>query len=649
MSTKRSGRMSLTRRISSKLFGSKLDEDGDEEKKSDEHGTSPPSDDDGSAPSFLGHPTVGDKAGAIIQRNLDRIPDDSLVKVTRQLDFWATRGIPDDEFLDLTERLVHAASWRSRLDDSDDKEHFTVPKVRFGRTELRMPIVTCGGMRVQQTWLPDFVPLLAPSKKKVLKGDSQRNLKDVVKACLRVGLNHFETARFYGTSEMQFVDALGELLDSGEIQRDDFIFQTKVVPCEKRKDWEKAWGQSWAHVGERLGHVDLMSFHGAGDDRQIEWLMDESDDGIYAAAEQLQKEGKIRHIGFSTHGMASKIMNLIESNKFSYVNIHYHFFGSYHAEGTPDGKGGHGNLACVKRALELDMGVFLISPFDKGGKLYRPSATVAETIGPKLTPIAFASLHSWKTVGIHTVSVGFARPSDLDEVLEAAYAYRDGGKFEALTEAETRLKGLAEEKLGKEWVERGMLDVPDCYDERTDGVLVGHVLWLHNLMTAYGMYDFCKERYKSMFAAESAWKDGKSFKENCEKMAPFNAGRPYNKDVDLTEALRDHYDPDLVERKMIELDGWLRDDDDGPTEEERKARGWDEAYSLTVWEEFPGAPNPNISATKVLLQNMTGGRMGITGTGPTKRASHLASSLRTSYRTLSTPLSVSEHSGSEEE
>lgn len=29
---------------------------------------------------------------------------------------------------------------------------FKCPKVRFGRTELMMPIITCGGMRMQQTW-----------------------------------------------------------------------------------------------------------------------------------------------------------------------------------------------------------------------------------------------------------------------------------------------------------------------------------------------------------------------------------------------------------------------------------------------------------------------------------------------------------------
>jgi len=50
------------------------------------------------------------------------------------------------------------------------------------------------------------------------------------------------------------------------------------------------------------------------------------------------------------------------------------------------------------------MGVFIISPVDKGGKLFQPSVPVARAIGPSLTPIAFAALHAWKSVGAHTVS-----------------------------------------------------------------------------------------------------------------------------------------------------------------------------------------------------------------------------------------------------
>ena len=337
-------------------------------------------------------------------------------------------------------------------------------------------------MRVQETWIPDTVPLLKPNKSKVVRSKSQKKLEDVVLSCLRMGLNHFETARFYGSSEVQFVEALANLMKDGKIQRRDFIFQTKIMPSAgmKKEGFAKQWEASWSNV-ERLGYVDLMSFHCVSDDGSIDAVLSDADDGIYNFALGLKGEGKIKHIGFSTHGSAATIMRMIDSDKFDYVNLHRHFFGDYHAAGTPDTLGGQGNAACVKRALELDMGVFNISPNDKGGKLYRPSAAVAAAIGPEMSPIAFAALYSWKIEGMHTVSVGFARSSDLDEVIEAARIYADGDKADALVRAAAgRLESLAIDKLGKEWFEKGLLNVPSFYEEESDGMCIGHMLWLHN-------------------------------------------------------------------------------------------------------------------------------------------------------------------------
>jgi predicted aldo/keto reductase-like oxidoreductase len=375
------------------------------------------------------------------------------------------------------------------------------------------------GMRVQETWIPDTVPLLKPNKSKVVKSKSQRNLEDVVLSCLRMGLNHFETARFYGSSEVQFVDALSNLMTDGKIQREEFIFQTKIMPSGgiKTEDFKKQWEASWSNV-HKLGYVDLMSFHCVSNDDQIDTVLNDADDGIYNFALGLKAEGKIRHIGFSTHGSAANIMRMINSEKFEYVNLHRHFLGDYHAAGTPDTLGGQGNAACVKRALELDMGVFNISPNDKGGKLYRPTAAVARTIGPEMSPIAFAALYSWKVEGMHTVSVGFARSSDLDEVIEAARIYADGERADDLVRAAAgRLEGLAMERLGGEWFEKGLLNVPSFNEKETDGMCIGHMLWLHNCLTAYGMYEFARDRYGSLENSGKSWSKSLTFEENKKK------------------------------------------------------------------------------------------------------------------------------------
>lgn len=188
----------------------------------------------------------------------------------------------------------------------------------------------------------------------------------------------------------------------------------------------------------------------------------------------------------------------------------------FSGSGTDDTVGGEGNLACVKRAQELDMGVFIISPLDKGGKLYKPSAIMARTIGPNLSPISFGCLHVWKTVGAHTGSIGFSRLADFDDVLYAAQLYASPESESMIKEAESRLNKRKVEVLGEEWVSKGLLGLPIPYEPSTKLTGLGHMLSLHDLVTAFGMYDFVKDRYSNMLKVN--WNPKMSFEANAQKM-----------------------------------------------------------------------------------------------------------------------------------
>jgi predicted aldo/keto reductase-like oxidoreductase len=123
---------------------------------------------------------------------------------------------------------------------------------------------------------------------------------------------------------------------------------------------------------------------------------------------------------------------------------------------------------------------------------------------------------------MHTVSVGFARPEDLDEILEAAELFTRKKEMKALLEgAENRLIKHAEETIGKEWVEKSLLNLPSCFEESTKGVGMGHILWCYNMLNAYGMYDTARARYTKLESAnvwENKWDDKKSFEENLKTM-----------------------------------------------------------------------------------------------------------------------------------
>ena len=130
-----SRKSSLVKRLSSTFLSSSA-----EEKKDDEN----------EGPTFLSN-HLGQKVATILEQYADKIHDDSFLKIIRQLEFWHTHDgnslLSDDEFLQLAERLAKIASWRVEVDDEStpDEKKFKIPKVRFGKTELQMPIITCGG------------------------------------------------------------------------------------------------------------------------------------------------------------------------------------------------------------------------------------------------------------------------------------------------------------------------------------------------------------------------------------------------------------------------------------------------------------------------------------------------------------------------
>src|SRR5436189_281691 len=102
--------------------------------------------------------------------------------------------------------------------------------------------------------------------------------------------------------------------------------------------------------------ISIPVFSCGGMRYQYKWQ-----DVLLEDARRLQKEGRVRFIGFSTHAPCRVIVQAIESGEFDYVNLHWYFVNPL-------------NWPAVEAAACQDMGVFIISPSDKGGKLYNPPA-----------------------------------------------------------------------------------------------------------------------------------------------------------------------------------------------------------------------------------------------------------------------------------
>lgn len=335
-----------------------------------------------------------------------------------------------------------------------------------------MPVFSCGGMRYQFKW--QDVPY------NTIPQDNQRNLEATIRHAVDVGINHIETARGYGTSEVQ----LGQILP--KLPRDQLIIQTKVSPKENVREFRETLEQSLKNL--QLDYVDLLGIHGINTPELLDWAVRPG--GCLEVVRQFQQQGRIRYVGFSTHAPTDLIVKTIATNQFDYVNLHWYYISQQ-------------NWPAIEAATRHDMGVFIISPSDKGGMLYKPPQKLVDLCQP-LSPMVFNDLFCLSHPQVHTLSLGAARPADFDEHLKILPLL--DRPDEVLPPILARLEDAAIQALGKDWYKTWDVGLPQL-EEVPGHVNVQVILWLRNLAIAYDMTEYAKVRY-NMLGNASHWFPG---------------------------------------------------------------------------------------------------------------------------------------------
>jgi predicted aldo/keto reductase-like oxidoreductase len=334
---------------------------------------------------------------------------------------------------------------------------------RFGRTELAMPVFSCGGMRYQFQW--------QDAAWEKIPAASQSNLEAIIDRALELGINHIETARGYGTSEMQ----LGPILS--RYPREKLIVQTKVSPKENPQEFIDNWETSWRYLN--LDYVDLLGIHGVNTPELLEQTLRPG--GCLDQARRWQREGRVRFIGFSTHAPTPVIIKAIETGEFDYVNLHWYYIFQ-------------DNWPAIEAAARQDMGVFIISPSDKGGLLYKPSEKLTHLCAP-LSPMVFNDLFCLSRPQVHTLSIGAARSTDFDEHLKTLAYLTDSPDVGAvLNPVLANLEAAFVETFGETWARTWRQGLPTV-ENTPEQINIPVILWLRNLALAYDLVEYGKMRY----------------------------------------------------------------------------------------------------------------------------------------------------------
>lgn len=329
---------------------------------------------------------------------------------------------------------------------------------RFGKTNLSLSVFSLGTMRC-----------LA----------SEDIFRQTLEQAILLGINHIETAKGYGKSEQYLGKALQAELP---IPREQIYLTTKLSPTPDKEQMRLWIEQSLNNL--QLDYIDCLAIHGINTWEHLNWI--EKEDGCLEAIREAMAQGKIRHLGFSTHGSLELILAAINTDFFEFINLHYYYF-FQRLE------------SAIALAHQKDMGVFIISPADKGGCLYTPSTTLQQLCQP-FSPLELNYRFLLSDRRITTLSLGAAHPEELIEPLQVS------DRDDTLTSSEIAVLERLEIRLTETLTTELCSQCYQCLPCPAQ-INIPEVLRLRNLAVAYDMTDFGQYRYR-MFENAGHWFPG---------------------------------------------------------------------------------------------------------------------------------------------
>ena len=359
---------------------------------------------------------------------------------------------------------------------------------RFGKTEMLLSVFSLGAMRYME---------------------SAENAHKTISRALEVGINHIETAQGYGKSE----EFIGKAMRNGlSKQRDRFYLTTKISPTKDADSMRRQIEQSLKKLN--VDYIDNFDIHGLNLQEHLDLVTDPH--GCMKAVREAIDQKMIGHVGFSTHAPLDVILATINTDLFESINLHYYYFNQR-------------NAAAVQLAHQKDMGVFIISPSDKGGMLYSPSEELASVSYP------FAALYICDRFllsdpRVHTLSLGAANPAEID-------SHQDSwDNDEPMSELEQAVLNCMNHRYTLLESDR----CSQCYEclPCPEDINIPEVLRLRNLAVSFDMVEFGKYRYK-MFENAGHWFPG-SKAIRCTDCGDCLPRCPEN--LDIPKLLRDTHD-----------------------------------------------------------------------------------------------------------
>jgi uncharacterized protein len=192
---------------------------------------------------------------------------------------------------------------------------------RLGKTDLMVTEMGFGGIPIQRV--------------------SEEDAIKVVKKCYELGINYFDTARGYTTSE----ERMGKALEG---VRDKVYIATKSH-AKTAKELRENLATSLKNL--RTDYLDLYQLHNVTEDS---WKTVQMPGGAFEELQKIKEEGIVRHIGVTSHSPTFLTRIVSEGSQFETIMVGYNYIALEPSKELLP--------ACKK----MDVGTIIMKPFGGG-------------------------------------------------------------------------------------------------------------------------------------------------------------------------------------------------------------------------------------------------------------------------------------------
>jgi len=243
-----------------------------------------------------------------------------------------------------------------------------------------------------------------PSRRFSLMGADLEESKRIIRYGIDRGINYIDTAWPYHLGESERI--VGQVLKDGYREKVHLVTKLPVPVVRKTEDFDRFLNSQLEKL--QTDYLDIYLLHSlnAGTFEKVKRLR------LIEKMEQAQRQGRIRHIGFSFHDTYPVFKEIIDYYNWDMAQIQYNYMDTA-VQATTAG---------LEYAHSKGIAVVVMEPV-KGGSLANPPVEAIEVMNlaaQERTPVDWALQFLWNRPEVATVLSGMGNMRMVEENCDSA-------------------------------------------------------------------------------------------------------------------------------------------------------------------------------------------------------------------------------------